>query len=209
MAVGDIIEAKVGCFDASLQAGLNIRHYRIGTQTNPGLDLPYFVAAGELTVILSPLYKALLSVQAAYMGVSIRRLSPLPATNEFADTALAGPGLVAGDQLPTQVAGLITFRGIASGIAGRGRIYVPFPGEEDSSPGGVTTTDYQNRLQALANAWANTLVVTEGVNQWELDPIILRRATFEFQELITGIARIPWATQRRRGGFGKTNSLPF
>src|SRR5690606_6703804 len=113
------------------QLGLNVRHYEVASEVGTGADL--LSMAEDLGTIFGPLYIALLSSSAEFRGVGARKIRPIPVSGEALSNAGAGFGAVTGDPLPRQVSGLISLRTASTTVAKRGRAYIPFPSEDDST----------------------------------------------------------------------------
>lgn len=214
LTVGDIIQVKSVCFSVD-QLGLNIFHYIvtavIGT---PKLsDVVASLEGGPLgPTPFSTNMKALLCSAASFRGYAVRVLYPTMSV-EFLDTSGVGNGTVAGDLLPRQVAGLISKRAAVPGRRMGGRFYVPFPGEADNTAASVPSSDYVDRLGALRITLSSSLVKGSDIFA---DPVIglktvvagisAIRAT---RSIGSWVERSLWATQRRRGSYGRTNTSPL
>lgn len=207
MPVGDLYQIRTLCW-SSTQIGLNVRYYTIAAFTGTEAT-PTQIAAGFDTA-LNGAYKALLSASAAWRGVGAKRLTTVP-TIEYSSIGNAGVGGVAGDLLPTQVSGLISLYSTTPNRIGRGRVYVPFPSEADNTSAGVAQASYVTRLQTLAALLNVTTVVNGTGGTTSLAPVLRNRQTGALITLIGGttFSHSNWATQRRRGNYGKQNLFPF
>jgi hypothetical protein len=204
MAVGDIIQATFVC-RFSEQIGLNVRHYRVFTQLGTGATLPEMAAGFHAAV--SGLYPPLLNSQATFEGVMISKIFPLPPSVPVASIPAGIPGVVTGDALPRQVAGLLRARTAFAGRSQRGRVYVPFPSEASSAFDGSPILAYLSALGELGGALFDSYTFGTLPNQSIISPVIWHRMTSTF-DLITSIAvATQWATQRRRGSFGRPNPI--
>jgi len=160
-----------------------------------------------ITAIQSP-WAACLSVSAAFAGIGLDKLStfPVPArvyASEFED------GTVAGDPLPSQCAGLISWRTALAGKRNRGRTYMPFPAEADNAVTEFPSADYQARLQTLASTLENITLLNTEAGDIFLRMQVNSVAGNTFTDVDGYLIRAKWATQRRRGQFGRPNALPF
>lgn len=205
MPIGDVYEVK-HFSQSAMQMGLNVRHWRVITSTPPEPTLSQIASA--LGTTFSALYRALESAQATYVTTSVRKINPLPISIEVPNTAGAGVGAVAGDLLPKQTAGVISLRSTLAGRKNRGRAYIPFPSEDDSSLAAAPTAGYVTRLLALATAFFTDQTVTVGAGSIVLRAVIWQRKTRTTIDIAGVIARSSWGTQRRRGDFGRTNLPP-
>lgn len=207
MPIGDLYQIRTLCL-ANTQIGLNVRYYTVASFTGTEAT-PSQVAQG-LDTLWNAAYKALLSVAASWRGVGAKRLLTSP-TIEYGSAVNAGAGSVAGDMLPTQCCGLITLYSVNPGRTGRGRVYVPFPSEGDNAAAGGCTAGYVTRLTTLAGLLNSTSIVNGTGGTTSLAPVLRNRQTGALTGLIGGtiFAHGSFATQRRRGNYGKTNLIPF
>lgn len=206
LAVNDIWRVRIACYTPD-QASVNVLHYKvIGTAGAGATDQDL---ADRVNTLAAPLYKAVLSVSATYRGTSAQRIFPGPLTAAAFSVGSAGIGTVAGEPLPTQCAGIISLHTSLAGRRQRGRIYLPFPGEDSSTNPGVPTGAYVTAAQTLANALFTTIVAGVGGNTSNLDPVIFHRSTNTADVITRKEAKTAWATQRRRGYYGQKNLPPF
>ena len=205
MAVNDIIEVRFVCTQLD-QTAINVRHYKVTATTGTSQTLGDF--SDVLDPIFAPLLKALLNTNAAYYGTVVRRVSPIPpSTIAWTNTGAAG-GNALGDLLPRQTCGLIGLQTQFAGRAFRGRFYVPFPGEADSDANALPVAGYRGRLANLAFALTGNQLV--GIaNTATLIPVIYHRASNTTTPINASVIRTKWATQRRRGSYGRPNPPPF
>jgi hypothetical protein len=207
MPVGDILEARIVCTQAG-QTSINVIHYRVQISVAP--DPTTTEASAAIDTLMAPLFKAIVSDQALYRGVGVKKIFPLPATSEGFTIVNAGPGTVTGDLLPRQTCGLIKKQTGLAGRAFRGRLYTPFPGEDSSDVQSLPTVAYLAGLTSINTALVLTLAVAGGGGgSWSIQPILWHRSSNTFNVLIPGLIRGGWATQRRRGFFGRPNDPPF
>lgn len=206
MALNDILEARIVCLTGQ-QVSINVRHYRITTVVAPEPALSDI--AFELDDEFGFFYKRQLSSSASYRGVGVRRIAPGPRTVESVYTANSGPGTRGADLLPKQVSALVSLRTAEATRRGRGRVYIPFPSETDNNPDAVPSAAYLLDLAGLASGFDNAVVVLAGGGSLTVTPGIFRKADGTFRNITSVIARDRWATQRRRGDLGRTNTSPF
>lgn len=202
---GDILEARFVCATQN-QVGINVRHYVVTNSTGLGASIEQAVA--KLDLAFNADYQAVLSAEARYRGVGLRRLLPV-ATAEFVSTALAGDGMVAGDLMPKQVSGVITLKSSLPGRNFRGRVYVPFPSETDNDLDSTPTATYMANLQALATRFTLAVVAGVGADLCDLTPVIRSRKLGLNALIVSARENDRWGTQRRRGDYGAMNFPPF
>jgi len=204
-ALGSVIDLELWSQFGG-QAAVNRIRYEVTASV--GLLVTYSDVLTEFAGIFPSLMRALLSVQATYRGLGIREinnpLKPAPAYDDQ-DT---GVGDIAGDVLPSQVAGLLSFQTLFVGPALRGRIYLPFPSEGSNSSGGAPVAQYQTDLAILGTVAVAPLVVTNGASSITLTPVIWHRASQTTTRITTFRARGQWATQRRRAERSRPNTSP-
>lgn len=217
LLVGDILEFVVVAYMDD-QIGENAFHAQVTALTaGSPTDL---VAAKGFDTLMAPLYKTCINIQATYRGVSCRILR---AGNPFAPAttvANAGSGSSSNNALPGQNRGLISYKTALAGPAYRGRTYVPFPSALAITTNGDLATSYVTAVNAIGSIiaggstplidGASTVTVIFGV--YHRNPPTPPR-TLPVQgtltPIITRLTRPFFATQRRSGGFGRTNALPF
>jgi len=206
LITGHIWQLKVYC-QADDQLAVNVFHYQVVEQ-NGALKLDSDFAA-RADFVLAGLYADLLSAQAEYRGVGVQRINPIPPSTEVYANVQAQAGAVATDLLPRQTAGLLSKR---TGIAGRkyrGRAYIPFPAEGHNEADGTPADAYLVALLALSDVLEVPMVVGTAPNDTTLQPIIWHRLSSTFDNITSVTTNDKWATQRRRGSYGRTNTPPI
>jgi hypothetical protein len=207
MDVGDIVQLRIYCKKAD-QASVNVRHYLTTAKAGSGTTIGLFLSALE-TAGLPADMKALINEDAAYMGIDGQVIFPTLLVPLQSNVA-SGFGDTAGDPLPSQTSGIITLRTTLGGRANRGRFYIPFPTETDNDTTGKPTSTYVAAAQTLADTLKASLVnVGAGGNTNSFAPVILHRDTMTTTAITDATAQQKWATQRRRGAFGRPNVTPF
>lgn len=220
---GNIIQSRTWVTSGD-QAAVNVRHWVVETHTGNGAELVDFAAA--LNTALSTPYKAAIATVAVYRGVQTSRIWPLPPTVAENAVTGAGPGVNAGEVLPKQCSGLV---GLTTDLAGRkfrGRVFIPFPHEGNNSATAVPDALYLGFLDSIGNAYSSNYTPGVGPDTSFVKPClptrVLRAGTgpgtpnpprYDLtggRTLITGyIVRPFWATQRRRGSYGRKNVAPI
>jgi len=205
MAVGDIWQASIVCgFQA--QVAFNVYHYRVEVEVGLGVSASAVAATADAT--FQAAMRQLLSNEATYSGCIAQKIFPTPMGMPAMASGGGGVGLVVGDALPKQVAGIIAKITAFAGRAFRGRAFVPFPSEADNDNASRPTADYCSRLAILGGIVKGTLLVIDGLNNAGLTPQILHRASMTVTPIVDAFDRKFWATQRRRGDFGRINTMP-
>jgi len=205
VAVGDVLQVRAVAF-ANNQISVNVLHYRVSAIAGaPDLQLmPPPIDASWAAV-----YKPLMSINANWRGIGVRRLTPTP-TIEFQSITSAGAGTNAGDLIPLQMSGIITKQTGQPGRANRGRVYVPFPSETSNGASGEPTAAYVTALNTLAGILLTTQTYTHGgINSMTLFPVLKQHGTVHITDILSARSNGKWAAQHRRGDFGRPNILPF
>lgn len=206
LVVNDILTVRYATF-ANGQAGLNIVHYLVtAVGVLPGTDIDM---AGAVDTVVAPLYKAALPSNAQYYGVSVQRIRPLPVAAAVISNLFTGQGNQLGGGLPGQVSGIAKVSTAVSGARGRGRIYFPFP------PLGFTDTTTNVPTIAAIAAYTNLAdeILTPfnsniGGRSATMVPILFHRADATSSPVTGFVVRPRWATQTRRGNYGRPNLYP-
>lgn len=206
--IGGLVRWKPQCF-INNQLGENILYFKRtdALVTSPTEDK----VLEAIDNAFAPVIRPLLATAAQYMGSSLQRLTPT-LSNRFTYSVNAGAGTgTAGDVMSTQTCGLITKLTDMGGKKNRGRMYVPFPSEGDSVLGVPSDGigGYQARLATLAAQLISdvTLLTGQTFAPWlcGYDEVVGLKV-FAERGRITDYRRGPgWATQRKRGYYGKTN----
>lgn len=211
----DVIRETVVCYDTfSKQVGLSIVHHKISAVVGGITDQD--VADARAQSHATP-YKAWLSQRSAYRGVKIQLIKPTLRPYVFSNNG-AGAGYTGQNQTPTQVSGLIRFRtgaeftGIAPGLRKynpRGRAYIPFPSNDWVNPEGGQTLPAGVALAAVGATFPLTTAIVGTGFSATLTMGLLATPAKTFTAYTESSISALWATQRRRGDFGRLNNDPL
>lgn len=217
LTVGQLCKARIWTrLPAAQQAAVNTLWYIVAAAGSPpatDLDL-----AQQLDGNIQALYKAMMTNAAEYRGVQVQICDPTPPNHalfvEANTNANAGAGGIAGAILPHQTCGLISFQTLNPGQAGRGRFYTAFPAAASDSGGGSPNATYITDLTTLAGLVDSGQIISVSGRTATLVRIIRhgknKAGTFPAPSPIaTSSVSDAWATQRRRGSFGRTNKSPI
>lgn len=210
----DLVRVRFWVKDGD-QAAVNTVYY-ICTGPNTGgvTDLD---ASQSLQVQFNPLYIALLNNNAEWRGVQVqivRTPTLLPAFDN-SNPLIGTAGPIA---LPKQTASLVQYQSNFAGRKYRGRIYLPFPATADMALDGAPTAGYLTRLLAIKSALEGTffftdLTGTKFIAVQQVIPHFLKKGQVGPAESPTPVTTWTissrWATQRRRGAFGRQNLSPI
>jgi hypothetical protein len=204
MDIGDIVETVAICRFGD-QVGLNVRHWATVTKTGTGGTL--LQVADTLYGILATIYAGSISNQATFIGFTAQKIWPLPKSIAMGSSGAALPGGLSGDPLPTQIAGLVSFRTAIAGRKERGRIYIPFAAESQNTVDKEPSLGYQTNLGGIGNFYSAALPIGDVSNGNGLAGVIWHRTSHTYSFITAYRVRPMWATQRRRGAFGRPNPL--
>lgn len=207
--IGDDYQVKFYC-KCVPQIGINIRHFAITGQV---IAQPEQELADMISTRFATKYKALLGSFSTYFGCLTQKLvAGLWVTQA---TSKLGNGIGSnGETLPMQVAGIVTLKTLTPGRRGRGRAYIPFPGEmgnDGTLSAPAPNAAYLANLVLLGNDFDSVVLpgVTVPGNTITLAGAIFHRSTTTFTDIVGITAQAKWATQKRRGSYGRPNADPF
>lgn len=215
LAVDDIFVVRPWC-TANEQASVNSFYYNV-TALGLGGCTDQDIA-NEIDALLSPLYQAVLTTSNTYNGVQVQIVANaaggfLPAS--VFSTGGSGPGLVAGATLPRQTCALTSWKTFFAGQAFRGRTYWPFPPTSFDTGDGTMTGGALAFYQALANQVnAYNINIATGC-QFQLslyhrgNPHAVPPVPPSVTLIVFNTTAQTWATQRRRGSYGRANKSPI
>jgi len=207
---GNHYELKVFCV-AGDQLAINVLHYKC--QSIVGA-MGVLDAAGLAGLVFGPDYAPLLHNDASFYGTSVQDISALPylLPGQDASNPLTGTG--GATPLPDQVSGIITIQTAFTGRKNRGRVYVPFPPQQLSAvqANPIPLSGYVSRLSTLGIDLLN-LSLNDGLGNiatmhLEIHHRVLH-ALGSWTDAQAVRPNFKWATQRRRGDYGRANGLPF
>ena len=184
------------------QAGVNTAYFRA---TNPFGAPTISDAAASLTAMYYPLIDDMVSDQAHLVFTTGRRIFPNPTGTFIVAWGTSLPGEDPGETLPPQTSGLISFPTAFPFAGGNGRKYIPFPTETSNGADGKPVPGYVSALASLAAVWRfdNAFTWSASAHGITLRGGLFKPLTQTFWPFLDVNARDGWATQRRRGAFGR------
>jgi len=212
--VGDVLQVRAVCFTLN-QIALNITHWRVTSVAGAGQTL--FQIAAKFSTDLHVAYKGWMPPAASFRGVGVTNIAGVRSVEEVA-IGNAGIGTVAGTNLiPTQVAGLISWKTDSAGRHFQGRIYPGFPSAGYVDAAGEMTAPGRTAVDVIRIAYGFAKTVTTGADACNLQLVLLHRPTparpIPPNSLTTDVTislrSQSFATQRRRGDYGPANQPPF
>ncbi len=217
LAAGQLVQLRVWTqWGGAVQAAVNTSWYLVSGVGSPAAtdaDVASF-----MDNLIAPFMKPLIHNVSRYQGVQAIICSgtaPNKAVNVPA-SAITNAGVGTGGAVPMagQVCGILRFQTILAGSAGRGRWYLPFPSQTADSGGGSASAAYIAAGMSLGNVvgvdqpitvggrTATLLrVIRHGKNKAEIYPPPTPVNSFSVDNT--------WATQKRRGSFGRHNVSPI
>lgn len=205
MLVGDIWDVTPALYGEN-QVALHVLAYRVVSLTGAGVTANEVAAAGDTK--FSAAITALCSSEANYVGTLAQHIWPAPTGLLGKGVANAGVGGGGTPCCPRQVAGLISKNSNTPGRSGRGHTYVGFVPVEAVQGMGAPTGAYLALLSTLATAMMEDMAVTGGTGTALLRPGIYSRKSHTIADYTLVGRETQFATQRRRGAYGRTNPNP-
>lgn len=209
-----IVRLSLFC-QSPTQTGIITRNYS-AFSTTPGAQwsstafMAALIAAGLPTEI-----KDAINNVCTYLGMKVY-WKPPSGGPPFIDTNSTGSGGgTAGDPAPAQLCGLIKWQSAVGGPQGKGRDYVPFPAIAHISDEGLPSGAYIGALTDIGTAMEGPFTlpnVGTGGGSLGVSPCTLFNTggsvplAFPMNGFTIGSG---FATQRRRGFYGKPNSPPL
>lgn len=204
--LNDILEQRMYCYVGN-QVSCNTIHYKVTGTAGPGVTQATILSTLD-TQFATPL-KTILGNLATYYGNSLQKIWPLPRVTHDNTTASSGVGTGGAVLLPTQVTAILSLYGALAGKTNRGRFYVPFPSAVWNQGAGVCSTAYVTAASVVGGLLIAPTTVVSGGSSATVTPVIWNR-TLHTTSVPTSVnIEDVWATQKRRGYFGRLNRLPF
>ena len=209
-AVDTTMVAKVQIFTFdTTQVGINTLWYKVtAVGGTPATDQDI---ADVADAFFGGSIKPLLNNNAEYRGIRVQMylaIAPIPLFVDVVSTNSAGVGTGGPTSLPKQSSGIISWYTNLPRQANRGRSYIPFPAAEHDSGDGFPDAPYVTALNALRGQIRAFNGTTTGGRTCSLQQVLFKRFTKTFEPVVIGLARPLWATQRRRGSYGRPTGVP-
>lgn len=204
---GDIWKVTVVSFlNVQEQLGLMDTHWSISSVvgTPDGLDL-----ATAIDTTVGAVLKPFLPSVAAYAGCEAVRVLPAPVYDPDISIGSAGAGSFGATVLPPQCACILKLDTGMIGKSKRGRLYVPFPASGSLDPSGVISAGARTLLTAMGSALLGGIVVGAGGDTAVATLGVYSRKLSTIAEVTDIATPFGFATQRRRGFYGRSNIRPF
>jgi len=195
VAADDVIQLPCLCRQ-NLRDAYNLWHFIVVSAAGPAIT--YADLATTLKAAVEPSYTQLLNVNAEFVGMTIKRMRPLPQSGAVNPGASNAAGLVTGDGMSRQTCGAVTKFNELAGPANRGRAYMPYPSETDNDADGNPTAGYKVRVKVVTDLLLKPMTVVSGTTTVIMLPIIYHKATGLFAPVTGSRVNDYWTTQKRR-----------
>lgn len=203
LSIGDICEVRAWVVNAE-QAAVNSYFFEI-TAASSSSDTDQALS-DAIDTIIAPKYKSALGSDSDYRGTQLYIVTRRPMPAYVSTTASAGFGTASGLTMGRQTSGLIAWRTAFAGPGFRGRTYFPFPTTGEDASGAIPSNGYLTILNGLSTALTggNSFGVA-GTAKLS----IFHRTTRTPTTVTSGAPIAKWATQKRRGSYGRANVSPI
>jgi hypothetical protein len=206
LSVGDTMVVTI--VTAASDIALNRLAYEITALVSGAPTDQDFVTAFSTAIATD--WRALLGSNCVYEGC-IGTLHAFGTPTPFAkveSTAGTGAGTFGSNMSSAQTAGLIAWHTPRAGPAHRGRMYVPGVPQGAYASNEKPSVGYQTALDTFAANILNFTLAASGGRSASCQ-FCLRNRTGTLQ-VVTGFASRPkWATQKRRGDYGRPTGSPL
>jgi hypothetical protein len=213
IAIGSFYKYRIYCYQGD-QVGINTLYFQI-TNIAGGAPPTELAFTEEMGSLEQGYYTPALANNAQFIGVDIQNVTgAAPFPTQIADNSHTANGSGGATPLPAQVSGIYTIRTALTGPANRGRQYIPFPSTSFvlAGPPPTTTAAYQTLLESIADNHTGSVVIVVGAVNVTIEFQLARwgpaNRTYTFKPTVDFFVGQLWATQRRRGDFGRQNPRP-
>jgi len=206
MVLNDILRTTMWCTD-NAQAAATTWHWQVtAVGAPPATDQDL---GDTLDSSIAAAMKTILSNNASYRGIVTQKIWPVPVAVDVISVANAGSGTSGATALPKQVSGITSWYTALGGRSQRGRSYWPFPATSSDTGDGIPTGGYVTAIAAIASVIRPLTAIAVGGRTATIQFGIYHRASHTLTPITVAQSRTRWATQRRRGDYGRSNSAPI
>lgn len=206
LTLTSIVQVRMWCTLAE-QASVNTFYYGVSAIATPGATTLSLIQ--QLDIAINVNVKSSLPSDAVYNGLQSRDITQVPLLLMDAVTTTAGPGTDVSAAMGRQLCGIGRLATRNAGPKYRGRMYFPFPPIDDDAVGGVPSNAYLAGLNTIFGSMINLSPVTGGGGSASVFLGVFHRASRTITPSTTFHAEPKWATQKRRGSFGRANASPI
>jgi hypothetical protein len=188
------------------QIGMFTTHWKTSTLTG---NVSLGQIADTIQTAIDGALQPCVDTGTGLLGTKVSSVRVVPPTLPGIATSTS-EGTAAPPSMSNQTSGLITWRTILAGRKYRGRIYVPFPAVVFQTVLGEPSAAYVALLDTLATILVGLTTITSLTGAGTMALGLYHRSTGEVTGVIEGVPQDKWATQRRRGNYGRLNfpSIP-
>lgn len=207
IASNDIIRCRVWCDDGN-NAAVNTYHFRVTALTGDVTDLEVATFLDPIFGDLTDGYPPMVANTCFYMGLQIYLITRTPLPFPADATAARHVGTAGANCQGRQVAGMLSWQTIYAGPGGRGRTYLPFVSTSSATGDGLPSTTYLSNMESLALRLLAPLNIVGAGGTATIQLVLLKDSggTIPINSFIT---RPKFATQKRRGSYGRLNRSPI
>lgn len=205
LVANELLEVSIVC-TISDQFTFNVQHVVLDAVTGTVVTDEDFAADYEAQ--FAPLYKDIMADSGTFYGVKVQVIKPTRFDAQYS-IAARGVGTLIGEQLPPQIASVVSLK---TGYADRtkmGRMYLPAASEAENDATGRPGAGYLADVQALASSFVAGAVVTVGGGSVSWKPVIYSRKNGTAQLVTYAIVQESWGTLRSRSNLGHLDAAPF
>jgi hypothetical protein len=155
----------------------------------------------------------LINNNATYQGMTMQVITP-PIGLLEKNNLSTGFGTGGSTAAATQTSGLIDWGTGLGGRKYRGRTYFPFPSVQEDGSLGFPNPGYLVGLDAVRTEYIGHTAFSLAGGAQTIIPVIRHRkdktgVISPPTQILTGVSVDAWATQKKRGFFGRPNVSPF
>lgn len=207
LVAGDVVQCRFIHAGPTGEEAFVIMNYVIGTITGGTIADQDF--ADQASMFYSSLIVTIMPSTCYYDGVivSLPARSPQPASVK--SNLGNGSGSSGSQVANTQATALISLPSGLSGQKNRGRSYLPFVTATFIGTDGFPTSGFQTLLLTIAAAFAAFQGFTVGGASATFNQVIYHAALKIWTYVYLWVAKRRFATQRRRGNYGKNRTPPI
>jgi hypothetical protein len=206
LVIGDVAQVRIYCTYKD-QTAINIRHYVC--TASEGIGIYQADLADYLVNRFAVPYQNCLTFDAKFFGVDVQRINKTPDPLPEHSTTQPVAGLTGTTPNASQICGLVTLMTRYAGRGFRGRAYIPFPDVLSCENSGRPTPDYVDALKVIGAAMIQPISIATGPDGGDFQPALYHHKDDSFTFLADYRANAKWATQRRRGAYGRVNVAPW
>jgi len=206
LLVNNLVQIRVWSTLAE-QAAVSTFHFKVGVPTGI-VDLGD--AALSFDSLFNAKFKNSMSSQATYNGVQAYLLNTLPLPRPQVATGNAGPCAAGPVAQSRQTAGITTWLTAFAGPGNRGRTYWPFPPSSGDETIGEPNDAYLAVINDLCGDLQGTYLVTGAGGSAPMFHVLrVKRSPTAPIAIDDFETHRKWATQKRRGSYGRSNVSPI